>query len=135
MRPGVFIDTVYVLALLNPRDRWHWKALELSQSVRAPLVTSHAVLTEIGDALSHRNRRTWAVGAIADLRSDPDVRCVAVDEQTFAAALVLYGERPDKDWSLTDCVSFLIMGQHKIAEALTHDHHFEQAGFRALLRR
>ena len=107
MSRGIFVDTVYVLALLNPRDRWHRKAVELSQSVRTPLVTSHAVLTEVGDALSHRNRRRWAFDAIADLREDPDVRCIAIDEKMFAAALDLYRDRHDKDWSLTDCISFL----------------------------
>ena len=133
MKRGTFIDTVHILALLNPRDRWHRKAVELSQSVRAPLVTSHAVLTEVADALSHRNRRMWAFETIADLRSDPDVRCVAVDEKTFAAALALYRDRPDKDWSLTDCISFVIMREQQLSDALTADAHFVQAGFRALL--
>jgi predicted nucleic acid-binding protein len=134
VKRGTFVDTVYILALLNPRDRWHRKAVELSQSVRAPLVTSYAVLTEVADALSHRNRRTWAFETIADLRSDPDVRCVAVDEKTFAAALTLYGDRRDKDWSLTDCISFVIMREQQLSDALTADAHFIQAGFHALMR-
>jgi predicted nucleic acid-binding protein len=133
VKRGTFIDTVYILALLNPRDRWHRKAVELSKSVRAPLVTSHAVLTEVADALSHPNRRIWACEAIADLRSDPDVCCIAVDERTFAAALGLYRDRPDKDWSLTDCISFVLMREQKLTDALTADAHFVQAGFCALM--
>ena len=133
MKRGTFVDTVYILALLNPRDRWHHRAVELSQSVRTPLVTSHAVLTEVADALSHPNRRTWAWQTIDDLRSDPEVRCVATDEKTFAAALDLYRTRPDKNWSLTDCISFVIMSDQHLTEVLTADAHFIQAGFRALM--
>jgi predicted nucleic acid-binding protein len=133
VKQGIFVDTVYILALLNPRDRWHRKAVELSGALRAPLVTSHAILIEIADALSHADRRRWAFDAISDLRSDPDVRCIAVDERTFAAALALYGDRPDKDWSLTDCISFVIMRAHHLTDVLTADGHFSQAGFRALM--
>ena len=133
MKPSIFVDTVYILALLNARDRWHRRAVELSQSVRAPLITSYAVLTEVADALAHRNRRAWATEAIADLQSDPDVRCVSVDEKTFTAALALYRDRADKDWSLTDCISFVIMREQRLTDALTADVHFVQAGFRALM--
>jgi hypothetical protein len=133
VKQAVFVDTGYILALLNPRDQWHPKAVELSGSLRTSLVTSHAILTEIADALSHTDRRRWAFDAISDLRSDPDVRCIAVDEKTFATALALYGDRPDKDWSLTDCISFVIMRAHHLTDALTADGHFVQAGFRALM--
>jgi len=131
---GAFIDTVYILALLNPRDRWHQKAVELSKVRRAPLVTSHAVLTEVADALAHRSRRAWASQAIDDLQADADVKCVTVDASIFAGALRLYRERADKDWSLTDCTSFCIMRRQELTDALTADSHFVQAGFRALMQ-
>jgi len=134
VKRGTFIDTVYVLALLNPRDRLHRRAIELSQERRAPLVTSHAVLTEVADALAEHARHAWASQTIDDLQSDPDVKCVGIDGATFAGALSLYRERPDKDWSLTDCISFVIMHRQEITEALTADVHFVQAGFRALMR-
>lgn len=134
MKHGTFIDTVYILALLNPRDQWHRKAIQLSKIHRAPLLTSHAVLTEVADALAHHSQRAWACQAIEDLKADPDVQCVSVDSAIFAGAVRLYRERPDKDWSLTDCISFYIMRQEKVPEALTADVHFEQAGFRALMR-
>jgi predicted nucleic acid-binding protein len=129
-----FIDTVYVLALLNARDRWHRKAVELSGTLRGPLVTSSAVLTEVADALANRNQRARASQAIDDFQSDPDVACVSIDKNAFSAALKLYRERPDKDWSLTDCISFVIMREQQVTDALTADIHFVQAGFRALMR-
>lgn len=133
MKRGTFVDTVYVLALLNPRDRWHRKAVELSRDVGPPLVTSQAVLTEVADALARRDRRRWASQAIDDLLADPDVECVGTDRQTFSAALDLYRERPDKDWSLTDCISFVVMRQRGLTKALTADAHFAQAGFQPLM--
>lgn len=134
MTSGTFIDTVYILALLNPRDRWHRKAVELAAMRRAPLVTSHAILTEVADALADHRQRQWAYNAIEDLQADPDVECIEIDGTIFAGALRLYRERPDKDWSLTDCMSFVIMREKSLSEALTADLHFVQAGFRALMR-
>ena len=133
MRAATFIDTVYLLALLNPRDRWHRRAVDLSQALHGPFVTSHAVLTEVADALAQRNRRAWATEAIKDLQSDAGVTFVPVSSAIFASALRLYEERPDKDWSLTDCISFVVMRQQQLTEALTADTHFVQAGYRALM--
>ena len=74
----------------------------------------------------------------ADLKAvavaDPDIESVSQTPELFRDALALYQHRPDKSWSLTDCASFLIMDRQQIAEALTHDRHFEQRGYRALLR-
>jgi hypothetical protein len=133
VKRGTFLDTVYILALLNPRDRWHRTAVTLSRDVRPPLVTSHAVLTEVADALARRDRRVWACRAVDDLLGDPDVECVGADRRMFSAALDLYRERPDKDWSLTDCISFVVMRERGITEALTADVHFAQAGFHPLM--
>jgi predicted nucleic acid-binding protein len=131
---ALFVDTVYLLALVNPADDWRAKALEWSGRVTEPLVTSEAVLTEVADALCRSDRRRWAVEAIRDLRDDPNVSCEAWSENLFERALDLYASRMDKDWSLTDCVSFVIMRDRHIESALTADIHFVQAGFRALLR-
>ena len=68
------------------------------------------------------------------LRADPDARILDADKQLFEAGLVLYRSRRDKEWSLTDCVSFVVMEQEGLTDALTGDHHFVQAGFHALLR-
>lgn len=133
MKTPTFVDTLYVLALVNPRDHWHARAVAVSRTIQPPLITTQAILTEIADALARQDRRAWAVAAIDDLRADPDVECVAIDQTTFDAALALYRERPDKDWGLTDCVSFVVMRQRRIDQALTADMHFVQAGFRALM--
>lgn len=134
MTGPAFVDTVYVLALLNPRDTWHAKAVDVSHRIRGRLVTTEAVLTEVADALCARSHRTWAVQAIDDLRTDEGVTCVSTDAKLFARGLRLYRERPDKDWSLTDCISFTVMKEHRLKDALTADVHFVQAGFSALLR-
>jgi predicted nucleic acid-binding protein len=131
---AAFLDTVHVLALLNPRDTWHDRAMSASQDAPERLVTTEAVLTEVADALSLPSSRPWAVQAIDDLRRDSHVTCVPVESQLFARAFDLYRQRSDKHWSLTDCVSFVVMQDLGLREALTADVHFEQAGFRALLR-
>jgi predicted nucleic acid-binding protein len=69
------------------------------------------------------------------LRSESTVKIIPSNAELFAAGVKLYAERPDKEWSLTDCISFVIMQQEGLSDALTGDRHFEQAGFRALLRR
>ena len=129
-----FLDTAYILAILNPRDELHAKAVALSRGSYTPLVTTEAVLTEVADALCQPPHRTRAVEAIDDLRAAADLSCVSVDGKLFAHGLELYRERQDKDWSLTDCISFVVMRDERIHEALTADIHFVQAGFRALLR-
>lgn len=129
-----FLDTVHILALINPRDAWHARAVHLSSAAPDRLVTTEAVLTEVADALSHPSHRSLAVQAIDDLRGDPSVTCIPVDGRLFERGLDLYRTRADKSWSLTDCMSFVVMRDHRIDAALTADVHFEQAGFRALLR-
>jgi hypothetical protein len=129
-----FLDTVHLLALINPRDAWHARAVEVSQGTPNRLVTTEAVLVEVADALCQATHRSLAVQAIDDLRADPDVTCVSVDGSLFERGLDLYRTRPDKGWSLTDCISFVVMRERHIHDALTADTHFEQAGFRALLR-
>jgi uncharacterized protein len=131
---ATFLDTVYLLALINPNDEWRPKALEWAAHVSGALVTTEAVLTEVADALCRSAHRRWAVDAIRDLRSDSAVTCVPGSARLFAHGLDLYADRADKNWSLTDCVSFVVMRERGIRQALTADVHFVQAGFRALLR-
>ena len=78
--------------------------------------------------------RQRAIDLIVALESDPKVRIVPADETLVREGFALYRQRPDKDWSLTDCISFVVMQREHITEALTADHHFEQAGFVALLK-
>lgn len=134
MTDAVFLDTVHILALINPRDDWHQRAASASEKAPERLVTTEAVLTEVADALCQRSTRSWAVQAIDDLRRDPNVRCVPVEAELFERAFEMYRQRSDKHWSLTDCISFVVMEDLKLHDALTADVHFEQAGFIALLR-
>lgn len=131
---AVFADTVFWLALLNRNDEWHDRALGWSARMTEPLVTTEAVLTEIADALCRADRRRLAVEAIESIRRDRAVRCVSTTAKLFADSVRLYSTRMDKDWSLTDCISFVVMATRRLDRALTADAHFVQAGFRALLR-
>lgn len=129
----VFVDTVHLLALVNPRDQWRDIALDRAAAEAGPLVTTAAVLVEVADALCRPGHRNLATEVIAAIREDPDFTCVPVDEGLFERGLSLYEERDDKPWSLTDCISFEVMRERSIDRALTADSHFVQAGFRALL--
>lgn len=133
MRPTVFIDTSYFLALINRRDRYHQVAKEIAKDISFPRVTSEAVLTELGNALARPPARLLAVRTLREIRASRDIEVVTIDQALFNEALALYRARPDKAWGLTDCTSFIIMRQRLLTQALTTDHHFEQAGFTRLL--
>ena len=98
------------------------------------MVTTPAILLEIGNALAKLQYRRAAAQLLSSLCSDPSVEIVPLSDQLFAQGLKLYSERSDKEWGLTDCISFVIMRARGIMGALTTDVHFQQAGFRALLR-
>jgi hypothetical protein len=98
------------------------------------LVTTRAVALEMGNALAKARYRPASVALLSSLDRDPDVEVVPCSEELYTRAFALYKARPDKEWGITDCISFLIMEDRGISEALTTDEHFEQAGFRALLR-
>jgi len=134
MKP-VFADTFYFLALINQRDAAHAVAMQARSLSRSrPLVTSHFVLLETADFLCDPPNRS-IFGAIVDsLRHMTNCEVVVVNQATLEAAIDLDRSRPDKSWSLTDCTSFPIMKQRGLTQALTGDHHFEQAGFEALLK-
>jgi predicted nucleic acid-binding protein len=134
---AVFADAGYWIALLNPADALHQRAMAVSQSLGSiRFITSEMVLTEVLNDFSGRGtsfRRT-AVALVKDLRQNPNVSIVPQSSLQFQGALSLYAERSDKTWGLTDCSSFRIMEQDGLTQALTHDRHFVQAGFQALLR-
>lgn len=129
-----FLDTAYVLALLNPNDIYHQKAramLPAMHSAREVWITE-AVLIEIGNALS-RSNRIAATAFINSCYVTPNVKVVSVETPLLKRALEFYNNREDKDWGLTDCISFIVMIDQDLKEALTTDEHFQQAGFKALL--
>jgi uncharacterized protein len=129
----VFADTFYFLALLNKHDEAHEKALEYS-TLMDKLITTEWVLTELADGLASSRHRNMFSKTREELLADEDVQVVSLDMELQEKGIRLYADRPDKEWSLTDCISFLVMDREEITEALTGDHHFEQAGFVALLK-
>lgn len=130
---AVFGDTAYFLALVNARDHLHLQAVAFHQQPPGPLLTTEWVLTELGDALCTAPARKRFDQLLAALRVQPDVEIVPASHELFARGCRLYADRPDKDWSLTDCISFVVMREQGVTEALTCDHHFTQAGFTVLL--
>jgi len=133
----VFADTGYWIALLDPQDTLHQKAVNLSLSLaQAKICTSEMVLTEVLNHFSKRGSflRQAAIGLIQSVQDSPTIEMVPQTSELFQAAFNLYRQRLDQSWSHTDCASFCMMQQRNIQEALAYDRHFEQAGFIALLR-
>jgi predicted nucleic acid-binding protein len=130
---AVFADTYYFLALLNKRDEDHAKAIAHAENLDR-LTTTEWVLIELADALASSRQRKMFLQTRQELLADPDVRVVSLDGGLQEEGIALYASRADKEWSLTDCISFVVMQREGITQALTGDHHFEQAGFVALLK-
>jgi predicted nucleic acid-binding protein len=131
---AVFADTFYFLALLNPKDAAHKRAVSAALTLDGKLVTTAWILTELGDALCAPVNRSLFMATLVDLERNPQVEILDADFVLFDAGVQRFAERPDKNWSLTDCISFTAMEARGITDALTADHHYEQAGFVALLK-
>ena len=129
-----FGDTYFFLALLVEGDEAHGRAVQFIGDLKRDLYTTTWVLTEVADGIAARDTRGTFVPFLRFLRDHPKVVVVPTTDSLFDRGVDLYGKRPDKDWSLTDCISFVVMQQRDMTEALTGDRHFEQAGFTALLR-
>jgi len=131
----VFADTGYWEAVLNPNDNLNAKARAVSSGLgKSRILTTEMVLDELLAALSHTPERVFAIRGVDAIRTNPNVEVVPQTSIQFREAFDLYKRMADKEWSITDCASFEIMKARGITEALAHDHHFEQAGFTALLR-
>jgi uncharacterized protein len=129
----LFADTFYFLALLNKHDEAHARAVEYVTELER-IVTTEWVLTELADGLASSRNRIIFFRTRQELLSDANVEVVSLDMRLYEEGAYLYASRPDKEWSLTDCISFVVMERESIVGALTGDHHFEQAGFVALLK-
>ena len=128
----VFVDTSFYLALLVPDDRWHEEALRLSKEFSGRRVTSEFVMCELGALLSAPRNRTLFLEFVNLLDRSESTDVLPTTQSDFRAGLLLFSARPDKEWSLTDCISFGLMGRSGISSALAFDHHFQQAGFNSL---
>lgn len=134
----VFVDTVYWVAKLNPRDRFHAAAREAEQGLAGvKLITSEMVLVEVLAYFADQGKhlRSHAVRLCMNLRDRNNIEVIPQTSDLFRKALARYESRLDKDWSAVDCASMVIMEERSLSEVLSSDHHFAQAGFRLLLRK
>ena len=130
----IFIDTLFVVALINPRDQYHAIASMLATDYEGyPLLTTDCVLLEIGNALA-RNFKAQSIEIVDDFITSTEVKIVHLNPQIFDKAYQIYKKYKDKEWGLVDCVSFIAMQEENVDTALTFDQHFIQAGFKALMR-
>ena len=129
----VFADTHFFIALLNARDEAHTRAVQIEVGPQLRLVTTRWVLAEMADAMAAPAFRTRAAQFLALTKANPCLTVISNSDTLFEKGCDLYAKRPDKAWSLTDCISFVVMADEELTEALTGDRHFEQAGFKALL--
>ncbi len=130
----VFADTFYYFALLSPNDATHQQAATITPTLSGRIITTAWVVAELAATFSAPPRRTRCLALIDHLYADPQITVISPSPELFDAGLALYRSRPDKGWSLTDCISFIVMEREGLTEALTGDHHFQQAGFVALLK-
>jgi hypothetical protein len=130
---AVFADTFFYLALLRADDPAHAQALT-SVTLNQPIVTTEFILLELGNACARAEDHADFLAHVAGMRASPRIRIIPLDSCLLNRGLERMATRPDKDWSLTDCISFVVMEDEGIKEALTADRHFEQAGFTVLLK-
>ncbi len=135
----IFFDTGGIVAYLNKSDQFHEHALSAFEKLKlikggASLVTTDYVLDEVCSKFSKVNFRNKATEFIAWFRSNKSRKVVHIDERLFEQALQNYRTCADKEWSLTDCASFIVMKQEGIMQAFTTDKDFEQAGFIRLVK-
>jgi uncharacterized protein len=130
----VFMDTYGLIAWINTRDAAHQRVKSYLDSYSGSIVTAEWVLLEFADAFSLSSIKPYAIEATKRIHRLSMFLVVGFDPAVYQAGFDLYEARSDKDWSLTDCISFTVMTQRGLSEALTADHHFEQAGFRAVFK-
>lgn len=131
-----FVDTSFFISLVNERDVLHPGARAWAEKLtreRWELWTTEYVLVETGDGLSKLRFRRQATEVLRTTLTTPWIKVVPGDTRLLKAAFDLYQRRADKEWGLTDCISFVVMKRAKLNQALTCDRDFVQAGFRAPL--
>jgi predicted nucleic acid-binding protein len=130
----VFADAFYFVARLNGRDQHHDRVVAFSREFRSSILTTDLVLMEVADALAKSEWRPRMREFIFYLRQTSACEIVAASRELFDRALDLYHRHVDKEWTLTDCSSVVVMRERGLTDVLTADRHFEQAGFNALLK-
>jgi predicted nucleic acid-binding protein len=131
----IFVDSGYLIALLDRSDQHHDVARAWASTLTEHMLTTSFVATEFFNYFSAGFLRVAAHRLHNLLIAKPEFEIIVVDAALYDRGLALHRDRSDKYWSLTDCISFALMTERRITRALAYDHHFEQAGFEALLRR
>ncbi len=133
----IFLDTSFAVALVSGKDAFHRVANSWSEKVESSgiqVITTQAIMLEIGNALSKSAFRRIGIGMLNHFENDSKTQIISLTDELYDKAFELFSKRPDKEWGLVDCISFIVMQEQEITDALTADEHFTQAGFRALLR-
>ena len=128
-----FADTSFWVALVDRQDVYHSKAVEWSLAVSGTMITTEAVLLETANAFSRPDWRDKVIALVNHILNRDDIQVVPFSDAIWSRGWKLFGDRPDKSWSLTDCISFEVMQERGLTRALAADSHFRQAGFQALL--
>lgn len=132
----VFADTQFFAGIIHPNDQWHETAVLAESSIIAPhYVTTESVLTEVLTFFSEYGPqlRLRTAEIIQMVLSDPRTEVIPITHEIFIDGLELYKKRPDKKYSLTDCISMNICREREITDVLSHDHHFTQEGLTVLM--
>lgn len=130
-----FADTMYWVAILMPKDQWASSAKSARESLGdVQLLTTDEVLTEfLALANSRENLRRQAAKLVRSIFDDPEIEIIPQSRDSFLQGLELFERRPDKEYSLTDCISMNVMRENGVTQVLTNDHHFAQEGFTILM--
>jgi len=132
----VFLDTSFVLALENREDRHHGRAKQLDRELAAEgtiLLLHWGILLEIGDGYARSGRRAKGAELLEKFVNEEGFQITPLSQAIMDQAMALFQSRSDKEWGLTDCISFVLMEREGVTQALTADVHFRQAGFEAML--
>jgi uncharacterized protein len=129
----VFADTSFFVATIGPRDQYHEQAVEFMRMYDGQVLTTDFVLVEFGNYLFRIKDRPFLEPVLRNIRANPQYEIMPASRELLNRGFELFSSRPDKEWSLTDCISFVVMQEHGVTEALTSDADFEQAGFATLL--
>jgi predicted nucleic acid-binding protein len=134
MKKQIFMDTAFLIAVIDSSDNYHISAVESYKKIvkeKWSVITTEAVLIETGNGLSEIKWRQAAYKWITQIQKSKTIfKVIPITTKIVNDAVDLYGQRQDKEWGLTDCISIIVMQEYKLTNVLTTDHHFEQAGFK-----
>lgn len=125
----LFIDTSYLIALINKKDELHEAAIAAAKRFHGPFLTTQLIFVEIANGLCLPSQRPLAISIIEEIQNDPLTTIVSLSADRFKSAFSLFKRRPDKSWGMIDCFSFIAMDEFNVKQALTFDEHFRQAGY------